>query len=130
MRNKFFAILIAIFGLMAFNVETAEAQRMYFCENVDSDGEPIRSATVFNIPSAGGYLYVLVQNDKALKCTGVRFEIYRNGKYENTINMNIEPNWDYFYQQVTFYKSGKYDVYAYDANDRKIASSSVKINYK
>lgn len=130
MKNKIFAAIIALFGFMFVNTEAVQAQRMYFCEDVNSQGDPLRSATVFNIPSAGGYLYVLVQNDRPLRCTKVRYEIYRNGKYDNTINMTIEPNWDYFYQQVTFYKSGKYDIYAYDANDKKIASSTLQINYK
>lgn len=130
MKKKLLIILLTIGALCLIGNQAAQAQYMYFCEGVDAEGEPINSATTFNIPSSGGYLYVLVHSNKAINCTRVRFEIYRNGKYDNTINMTIKPNWDFFYEEVTFYKSGDYDIYAYDCNDRELASKSLRINYK
>lgn len=130
MKKKLVILLLSFAALFFMGIQSSQAQYMYFCEGVDSDGEPINSSTTFNIPSSGGYLYVLVHNNKAINCTKVRFEIYRNGKYDNTINMSIKPNWDYFYEEVTFYKSGDYDIYAYDCNDREIAYKSLRINYK
>lgn len=130
MKNKIIITLFAMAALFFCRIQSTQAQHIYFCEGVNKSGNPINSSTVFNIPAGGGYLYVLVHNNKKLNCTRVRLEIYRNGKYDNTIHLTIKPNWDYFYEEITFYKTGEYDIYAYDCNDREIASGSLRINYK
>lgn len=121
----FFAIVI----IFAFSLlSKTYSQSIYFCEGVDDDGEPISESSVFTIPSEGGYLYVLVQLPYEIDCGEVGFEIYRNGKYENTIAMDTEYNWQWFYKQITFYKSGEYNIEVYDyCNNEYIASGTVEI---
>lgn len=110
--------------------ENSSSQTMYFCEGVSNDGYPQTESSVFNIGSGGGYVYVLVRLPYEIACRSVRYEIYRNGEYDNTIYLDTEKNWVWFWKQVTFYKSGNYTVYAYDCFDYMLTSGSVKIQYK
>lgn len=129
MLKKLFTLLLFAIVLMAFN-KSSNAQSMYFCEGVSSDGYPITESTVFNIGSGGGYLYILVRLPYEVACRSVRFEIYRNGRYDNTIYMDTEKSWTWFWKQVTFYDSGNYEVYCYDCFDYLLTSGKVRINFR
>lgn len=120
-----FAVLL--FVLFTFNTFS---QTLYFCEDVDSDGYPINESNVFTIPDDGGYLYVLVRLPYELACNSVAFEIDRNGSYDNTIYMDTEKSWVWFYKQINFYKSGSYDFFVYDCFDYMLAKGSVRIKYR
>lgn len=110
--------------------QSANAQSIYFCEDVTGDGYPITESSVFNIGRDGGYLNVLVRLPYEVACRSVRFEIYRNGEYDNTIYMDTEKSWVWFYKQITFYKSGNFSVYVYDCFDYMLTSGSVKIQFR
>jgi len=114
--------------------QSLKAQSLYFCESVDGDGYPVGESTVFTIPSAGGYLNVLVRLPYALDVYSVRYEIYKidsygNETYDNTIYQDTEKNWVWFWKQITFYKAGRYSVYVYDSNNYLLTSGSIKIQY-
>ena len=122
-------ILAFVISIVSSLLSLSYSQTIYFCEGVDDDGEPINESSNFTIPEDGGYLYVLVQLPYEIDCGEVGFEIYRNGKYENTIAMDTEYNWSWFYKQITFYKSGKYNIEVYDyCNNEYVASGSVEID--
>lgn len=104
------------------------SQAIYFCEGVDDDGEPINESSRFTIPDDGGYLYVLVQLGYDVDCHSVSFEIYRNGKYDNTINIDTEKEWTWFWKQITFYKTGEYTIDVYDCYDDLLVSGTIEIN--
>ncbi len=113
---------------------TLKAQSLYFCESVDKDGYPVGQASTFTIPSAGGYLNMLVRLPYALDAYSVRYEIYKtdgyNETYDNTINQDAEKNWVWFWKQVTFYKTGTYNIYVYDdTNNLLLTSGTVQIKY-
>jgi hypothetical protein len=129
MIKKILTVSFLALVFFAFS-ENSSSQTMYFCEGVSNDGYPITESSVFNIGSGGGYVYVLVRLPYEIACRSVRFEIYRNGEYDNTIYLDTEKNWVWFWKQVTFYKSGNYTVYAYDCFDYMLTSGSVKIQYK
>lgn len=130
MKKVLLTALLSLAALFFVGNQSAQAQRIYFCEDVDADGEPVNDATTFNISSSGGWLNILVHNNKPFNTSKAIIDIYRNGSYDNTINVSIEPQWDYFYQQVTFYKSGSYDIYVYDGNQKRISSKSLTIKIK
>jgi hypothetical protein len=113
-----------IFSVSSFS------QTLYFCEDVDSDGYPVNESDVFTIPDAGGYLYVLVRLPYEVLCNSVSFEIDRNGKYDNTIYLDTEKDWVWFYKKIEFYKAGTYDFYVYDCFSYKLADGSVRIKYR
>jgi hypothetical protein len=124
--TKIFSTAVICFLWLSFPVN---AQTMYFCEGVDDDGYPITEASSFTIPDDGGYLYVLVRLPYEVDCRSVSMEIYRNGDYDNTIYLDTERNWVWFWKQVTFYKRGTYKIYVYDCYDDLLTSGSVEINY-
>jgi hypothetical protein len=124
--TKIFSTAVIGFLWLSFPVN---AQTMYFCEGVDDDGYPITEASSFTIPDDGGYLYVLVRLPYEVDCRSVSMEIYRNGDYDNTIYLDTERNWVWFWKQVTFYKRGTYKIYVYDCYDDLLTSGSVEINY-
>ncbi len=127
--KKLLAISFIALALLVIN-EKSNAQSIYFCEGVTNDGYPITESSVFNIGSDGGYVYVLVRLPYEIACRSVRFEIYRNGDYDNTIYVDTEKSWVWFWKQITFYKTGNFTVYAYDCFDYMLTSGSVKIQYR
>ncbi|MBS1516228.1 MAG: hypothetical protein JSS63_14425 [Bacteroidetes bacterium] len=128
-------LLIVLLVISASVVSQAvNAQSLYFCEDVSKDGYPIGESTVFTIPSGGGYLKMLVRLPYTLDVYSVRYEVYKvdsygNETYDNTIYQDTEKSWVWFWKQITFYKSGNYNVYVYDSNNYLLASSSIKIKY-
>jgi len=108
---------------------SANAQTIYFCEGVDDDGYPISEASSFTIPDNGGYLYVLVRLPYEVDCKSVKLEIYRNGDYDNTVYVDTENDWVWFWKQITFYKRGTYKFYVYDCDDYELVTGKVKIDF-
>ena len=134
MLKKIFAF--SLFALTLFVVtNNLKAQSIYFCESVSSDGYPVTESSTFTIGSSGGYLDILVKLPYELNCRTVRYEIYKvdsygSETYSTTISQDTERNWVWFYKQVTFYDSGKYNVYVYDCNDALLTSGSVRIQFQ
>jgi hypothetical protein len=128
MRTKINKLSLIISLLFLF-LAPINAQTMFFCEGVNDDGYPISEASSFTIPDDGGYLYVLIRLPYEIDCKSVRFEIYRNGDYDNTIYLDTEYNWTWFWKQINFYKRGTYEFYAYDCDDYELTRGEVRINY-
>ncbi len=120
---SFMIILLVLFSGINYS------QDIYFCEGVDDDGYPESEASSFTIPDDGGYLYVLVRLDYEVDCKSVYFEVYRNGEYDNTIYLDTERNWVWFWKEVSFYKRGTYKFYVYDCDDELLTSGKVDIDY-
>ncbi len=130
MKRLYFLSLLVIAVLSSAGFNKSFAQTLYFCEDVDKDGYPVNESSVFNIPDDGGYLYVLVRLPYEVDCRSVSMEIYRNGSYDNTIYVDTEKNWTWFWKKITFYKSGSYSVYVDDCNDDELTSGDVKIKFR
>lgn len=135
---KHFALLLAVFLIVfgsSSQISSIQAQALFFCEDVDEEGYPENESSSFTIGSEGGWLKVLVKLDDEVDCDKVKYVIYevsRSGKekYDNTITQDVEDNWVWFWQKITFYDDGKYNVYAYDKYDNFLASGTVRINFK
>ncbi len=123
-----FAVIVFVLSISFGLLNQSYSQSISFCEGVNDDGEPTNPSSKFTIPASGGYLYVLVDLGYEVDCSSVDFEIYRNGKYDNTISMDTKDNWTWFYKQITFYKSGEFTIDVYDCNDDLIVSGSVDID--
>lgn len=128
--KKIIALGIFSFALFLLSNSNSYSQTLYFCEGVDNDGYPISAASTFNISSNGSYLYVLARLPFKAECNSMKLVIYRNGDYDNTIYIDTEYDWTWFWKKVTFYKSGNYDIYLYDCFGESLASKSLRINYK
>ncbi len=123
-----FALIVFVLSISFGLINQSYSQTISFCEGVTDDGEPTNPSSKFTIPESGGYLDVLVDLGYEVDCSSVDFEIYRNGKYDNTISMDTKDNWTWFYKQITFYKSGEYTIDVYDCNDDLIVSGTVEID--
>jgi hypothetical protein len=117
------------FAFLFLLVSNLNAQTIYFCEGVDDDGYPISEASSFTIPDDGGYLYVLVRLPYEISCNEVKLHIYRNGDFDNTIYIDTEEDWVWFWKEVTFYKRGTYEFYVYDCDDYELTRGEVRINF-
>jgi len=129
MVKKLLFLAILATGLLMLT-ESSKAQTMYFCADVDSYGYPITESESFTIRAEGDYVYCLVRIPYEIACYSIRFEIYRNGAYDNTIYLDTEKNWQWFYKKISFYKTGNYTFYCYDCYDYMITSGSVKISWR
>ncbi len=128
MIKKLAVFIVLIAGFIA--VSEINAQSIYFCEDVTSDGYPITESSTFNIGSGGGWIKVLVRLPYEVACYSVRFEIYKNGSYDNTIYLDTEKSWVWFWKKITFYDSGRFTVYVYDCFDYMLTSGTVRINWR
>jgi hypothetical protein len=129
MIKKLLFFVIIVIGFLAAE-NSSNSQTMYFCEDVDRNGYPITESSVFTIRNEGDYFYVLVRLPYDVSCYSIRYEIYRNGAYDNTIYQDTERNWQWFYKQISFYKSGTYTVYCMDCNDYTLASGTVTVKWR
>lgn len=134
MIKKLSTFSFLLFTLLFFSIN-AKAQTIYFCEDVDRDGYPITESSVFNISSGGGYLDVLVRLPYTVNCSSVRYEIYKEDSrghenYSTTIYQDTQRDWVWFYKQITFYDSGRYNIYVYDCSDYMLTSGSVRIQFR
>jgi hypothetical protein len=128
--NTFLKYFSAVVITVILSFSALYAQDIYFCEGVDDDGYAIRESSSFTIPNNGGYLYVLVRLPYAVDCSTVSFEIYRNGDYDNTITMDTNSDWTWFWKQITFYKRGTYKIYVYDCYDEMLTSGTLRIDFE
>ena len=55
-------------------------------------------------------------------------EIYRNGSYDNTLTIDSERDWTWFWKKITFYKTGEFTVDVYDCNDDLLVTGTVDID--
>jgi len=129
---KFLSIISLFFIL---SVGTGFGQSLYFCEGVDDDGYPEGESSSFTIGSNGGYLYTLVRLNYEVNSDKVYFDIYKvnsRGKetFDNTIDMETESNWTWFWKKITFYDDGTYNVYVTDEDGYPLVSGSVKISFR
>jgi hypothetical protein len=129
------AVLFVLFliSVAAFS-GSVNAQTLYFCESVDSEGYPIGESSVFNISSSGGYLNMLVRLPYTVDTREVHYDVYKvyggSENYSTTITQEVERNWVWFWKQITFYDSGKYKIYVYDGNNNILTSGSIQINFR
>ncbi|MDZ4712223.1 MAG: hypothetical protein SGI89_07835 [bacterium] len=123
-----FTILLSGFSANLYS------QSLQFCEDVTSDGIPIKASSVFNISSKGGFLKCLTSLPYRVGTNSVSYDIYNidydgNEKYSNTIYQDVDASWTWFFKEITFYDEGRYNIYVYDADRNFLASSQIRIQY-
>lgn len=121
--------------LVLLSASTGLSQTLYFCEDVDDDGYPEGESSSFTIGRNGGYLYMLVRMGNECNTEKVYFDIYTvnsrgKEKFNNTLEMDTESNWAWFWKQITFYDDGTYNVYVSDEDGYPITSGQVRVSYK
>jgi hypothetical protein len=134
--RKYLFLFVLVFAV------TSYSQTITFCEGVTEKGAAKNASEVFNISSKGGYFYFLVHLPYKVNCYKQYFDIYSveegyetgtpgDGEtFEATIETDTQPDWTWFYKQVTFYKPGYYRVYVRDCEDGTYTVGAVQVNYK
>jgi hypothetical protein len=116
---------LSLFGLL----NHTNAQQIYFCEGVDDDGYPINESTNFTIPEDGGYLYVLIRLPNEVNCRTVKLMIYNEDEeLENTLSIDTENNWTWFWKKVAFYEEGEFIVDVWDCDLGYLVSGNIEID--
>ena len=131
MKNFFTLKTIAV-SFFLFVATTSKAQSLYFCESVDKDGYALNESNSFVIGSNGGYFDFLVRMPYDLRSYYINYDIYEvkndgTEQFSSTIRQDSQPDWQFFWKEVTFYDAGTYKIYVYDDNDYLITSATVKV---
>lgn len=121
-----------VFATMLFFSSTTNAQSLFFCEAVDKDGYAVNESSTFLIGNNGGYFDLLVRLPYELKSYYVNYDIYEvkadgSEMFSSTVRQDAQPEWQYFWKEMTFYNEGTYKIYVYDDNDYLLTSSTVKV---
>ncbi|MEQ8168584.1 MAG: hypothetical protein ABRQ38_06780 [Candidatus Eremiobacterota bacterium] len=128
--NKKLVFLILLCSFVLFLSVKVYAQEMYFCIDVDSNWKPVKPGHTFYIGSQGNYIYILVKLPYGVGCDKVKYEIYRNGEYDNTFTITTKSDWRTFKKKITFKKEGEYTISVYDKYGNLLAEDVVKIRYR
>jgi hypothetical protein len=113
---------------------TTSGNKLYFCEEY-TNGKEVGVSDVFTIPSAGGYLTVMIKLDKPIGVGKVDLRISRKTgdteKIIETIPFDVQPDWDYIhFDEVTFHESGMHKVTLLKPDGTPVASGEVEIRYR
>lgn len=123
-----------LLSLLTISANYSYSQSLQFCEDVSKDGEAIKSSSVFNISTKGGYLKCLLTLPYRVATKSVSYEVYKidsegNESYDNTIYQTVDPGWTWFYKDINFSVEGRFNVYVYDADKNFLASGQIRIQY-
>ena len=108
-----------------------KGSKIQFCEEISSSGEAITPSDVFNIPTGGAYVYVLVNAYKELKTTQFVVDVYKGDDYKTfveTKNYDITPTSPWTFFKYSFFNTGKYKFAVYNKDWIPIGTAYVTIN--
>lgn len=113
---------------------TVSGNKLYFCEEY-RNGKEIGVSDVFTIPSAGGYLTVMIKLDKPIGVGKVDLRISKktggSEKIIETIPFDVQPDWDYIhFDEITFKTDGMHKVTLMKPDGTPVASGEVEIRYR
>ena len=124
-------ILLSIFCLFIIHAGNAQTN-LKFCVDVGKDGTCKTKSSDFTISSAGGTITFMLKNAKGLGTDKVVYKIYKLGEdgsenFNNTIEQDVQQNWNYAWEEAVFYDPGTYKVMVYDKTDNLLCLSILKI---
>lgn len=127
------ALTIILFILLNVSFQLF-AQDVIFCERVDNSGNPVNQSTSFKIGKSGGFFNVFFRQKNSVNCQEATFDIYfvENEKetFMSSVKMKVNPDANWFYKEITFFKPGLYRVYIYSEKDKILGAGKVEIGKK
>ena len=125
-------LLLLFFFLLAGI--SLHAQDVIFCEKVAKDGSPVNPSGYFSISKKGGFFNVLVKHKNPIASSEVTFDIYlmidKKETFINSVKMKVDPESNWFYKEITFFKQGVYKVYVYNEKDRFLGVGKMQTTIK
>jgi len=132
MRTTFLQKVFFLFAIFLFASIISFSQTITFCESVDSAGNAKNVSSTFAIGANGGFINALVTLSNGINSNFVTYDVFavnedKSEEYESTIRQTIQPDFTWFSKEITFHKTGRYNVYVYDDKDRLLCVGRVTI---
>ena len=108
---------------------------LYFVEEYTADGQEVGKSDKFFIKNKGGYITAMLKTSQPIGVGSVDVRLERESvsgsEIIDTQPYNVSPEKDYFFfDKVTFYKSGDYKVTVFKKDGTPIASGKVRIEFE
>ena len=107
--------------------------KILFCEDVDVNGKPIKPADVFNIGTAGGYLYVLVNVNKPVKTSQLIVDVWTGSDYKEPVEtqyIDADPNSNWVKFKYILKNAGNYKFSIFNKDQNLIEAGYLTVNVK
>ena len=111
---------------------SSKSQTLYFCEDVDHHGYPIRIYNIFSSYNDYGYIWIFIESNELMYTSSVKFVFYDvdddGEEYYNCTKYGYyQKNNNWIAKKIWFDDTGIYSVYVYDTYNDLIAYGSVGI---
>ncbi|MEO8664931.1 MAG: hypothetical protein ABI462_05485 [Ignavibacteria bacterium] len=108
---------------------------LYFVEEYTKDGQEVGKSEKFFISPKGGYITAMLKTDKPIGVGSVDVRLERETldgtDIIDTMPYDVSPEKSYFFfDKVTFYKSGDYKVTVFKKDGSPIATGKVRIEFE
>jgi hypothetical protein len=123
------AVLLSILSMI---ILAGYSQRIYFCENYTTSGEPIGPSTKLSSPAEGGYIYVLYQNGSA-NITADKLYIYVDKLATSDYvpfdvqEMTVDKTKNWAVYDYNFKTVGDYRVVVKDQNLKELSKEYIQL---
>ncbi|MCB0726822.1 MAG: hypothetical protein R3A12_16445 [Ignavibacteria bacterium] len=114
---------------------TSGGNQLYFVEQYTSDGQEVGKSTKFFIKKKGGYITAMLRTGQPIGVGSVDVRLERESvdgsEIIDTQPYDVSPDKSYFFfDKITFYKSGDYKVTVFKKDGTPIASGTVEIEFE
>lgn len=114
---------------------TSASNQLYFVEEYTKEGQEVGKSEKFFIGEKGGYITAMLKTSQPIGIGSVDVRIERESldgtEIVSTTPFDVFPEKSYFFfDKITFYKSGDYKVTVFKKDGTPIASGTVRIDYK
>ncbi len=109
--------------------------QVYFVEEYTKDGQEVGKSDKFFIKQKGGYITAMLKTSAPIGVGSVDVRIERESldgsEIINTSPYDVSPDKNYFFfDKISFYKSGDYKVTVFKKDGTPIASGNVRIEFE
>jgi len=109
--------------------------QLYFVEEYTKDGQEVGKSDKFFISDKGGYITAMLKTSQPVGVGTVDVRLERESldgtEIIDTQPYDVSPEKNYFFfDKITFYKSGDYKITVFKKDGTPIATGKVRIDYK
>ncbi|HMS65339.1 MAG TPA: hypothetical protein PKD83_08825 [Ignavibacteria bacterium] len=114
---------------------TSGGNQLYFVEEYTKDGQEVGKSDKFFISPKGGYITAMLKTAQPIGVGSVDVRLERESldgsEIIDTQPYDVSPDKNYFFfDKVTFYKSGDYKVMVFKKDGTVLATGNVRIEFK
>ena len=114
---------------------TSSGNQLYFVEEYTKDGQEVGKSDKFFIKNQGGYITAMLKTAQPIAVGSVDVRIERESldgsEIISTTPYDVNPDLNYFFfDKITFRKSGDYKVTVFKKDGTVISSGKVRIEFE